>query len=256
LASVLVVVAGARAAAAEKHPTSPVKDGAGLFSPPAVAGADEQIAQIRATYGCDLAIETVGALPKTDRRWFRFLYAPEVNRFLADWARDRARDEGVVGIYVVVCKEPRSVIVVVYPPAREQTFTPRDCGRLQMQLAHQLRKGPDQALLASVSEARALLEARRRENAAPPTNLVLVGGIIAGVLGFWVALSLMLRSLGAADTGSAYQEMRGRGVLLPAVLGSMFGVPAYRWLPAHTTVSVEYEAFIRYTGIGYTGAER
>jgi hypothetical protein len=231
LASVLVVVVGARHAAAEKHSAPSVKDGAGLFSPAAVARADEQIAQIRETYGCDLVIETVGALPKTDRRWFRFLYAREVNRFLADWARDRARDEEVDGIYVVVCKEPRSVITVVYPPAQEQTFAPGDCAQLRRQFAHHLgRSGPDQALLDGVSEARNLLETRHRENAAPPANLVLVGGIIAGVLGFWVVLGLMLRGLGAADTGSAYQEIRGRGVLLPALLGSLFGVPAGYWI--------------------------
>jgi hypothetical protein len=189
------------------------------------------MAQVRQTYGCDLVVETVGSLPKTDRRWFRFLYAREVNRFLADWARDRARDEGVDGVYVVACKEPRSVIVVVYPAAQEQNFTPSDCNQLRRQFAYHLAKeGPDRALLDGVSEARALLEARRRENAAPPTNLALVGGVIAGVLGFWVALGLMLRGLGAADTGSAYQEMRGRGVLLPSRAGSMFGVTAGYWI--------------------------
>jgi hypothetical protein len=224
LASVLAV-------AAEGHPASSVKDGAGLFAPAAVARADEQIAQLRETYGCDLVIETVRSLPNTDRRWYRFLYAREVNRFLADWARDRARDEGVDGIYVVVCTQPRAVIVVVYPPAQEQNCSPGDCNQLRRQLAYHLgRSGPDQALLDGVSEARALLEGRRRENAAPPTNLFLVGGIIAGVLGFWVVLGLMLRSLGAADTGSAYQEIRGRGVLLPALLGSMFGVTSGYWI--------------------------
>jgi hypothetical protein len=232
LAAVLVAVSGARATAADENQlASSVKDGASLFSPAAVARADEQIAQIRKTYGCDLVLETVEALPKADRRWFRFLYAGEVNRRLADWARERARDEGVEGIYVVVCRKPRSVIVVVYPPAQEQTFTPSDCAQLQRQLAYHLgRREPDQALLDGVSEARNLLEARRRENAAPPTNLVLVGGIIAGVLGFWVALGLMLRGLGVADTGSAYQELRRRGVLLPALLGSMFGVTAGYWI--------------------------
>jgi hypothetical protein len=231
LASVLVAVAGARPAAAENPPAPSVKDGTGMFSPEAVARADEQIAEVRKTYVCDLVIETVEALPETDRRWFRVLYSPEVSRRLAVWAGERARDEGVDGIYLVVCKRPRSVIVVVYPAAQEQNFTPSDCNQLRRQLAHHLRRsGPDQALLAGVSEARALLEARRRENAAPPTNLALVGVIIAGVLGFWVALGLMLRGLGAADTGSAYQEIRGRGVLLPALLGSMFGVPAGYWI--------------------------
>jgi TPM domain len=90
-----------------------IKDAAKFFSPEAVAKADKEIREIARKYDRDLLVETFPAVPggQTDR--VKSLSVPEREKFFANWAADRAEEAVVNGIYILVCKEPAHLQVIV-----------------------------------------------------------------------------------------------------------------------------------------------
>ena len=95
-----------------------VHDAARLFSPVAVSRADDQAREIAQKYRQDVLLETF-AMPPPDRaEALGGAARAEQDRLLTAWAEERGTAAKVRGIYVLVCKDPRSVQVWVSPEAR------------------------------------------------------------------------------------------------------------------------------------------
>ncbi|HZY86517.1 MAG TPA: hypothetical protein VFE78_16910 [Gemmataceae bacterium] len=218
---------------ADEVPAPDVTDGAGLFTPAAVTEAERLIADVRKDYHLGLMVETAGALPALDRKWFYFWDRRKRNEFLENWARERAKAAGADGVFVEICNHPRDVHVVVWPPERGQSFTAADCERTRRFLVNRLQTGGrDEALLATVKEVADLLEARKsgQDDESLSANAFVVGGVVAGLFGVWGALQLArLRLRRAAPDGGA-QDKADRAVERPARMAALFGTPAAFWL--------------------------
>ena len=113
-----------------------VKDGAALFSKDAVEKADKRIEEIHRAYNKAVAIETFAAPPEGRK-------APaeksQYGEFFDKWARERYKDLGVRGVYVMICKEPRYVYTLVGRKTRAKAFTGEDRDKLVKELRMQLK---------------------------------------------------------------------------------------------------------------------
>lgn len=220
------------AARADEAPAPDIKDEAGLFTPEAVAQAEQAIAKVRKDYHIDLMVDTVAALPPTDHKWLHFWDRRKRNEFLEEWARQRAKAAGVNGIFIQICNRPRAVHVVVWPPERAQSFTEADCERVRRFLVRRLQTGsPDAALLATITEVSDELERRAtgQDDESLSANEAAVGALIAGLFGVWGALRLVrLRQRRVSPDGGA-RERAERAVERPARMGALFGTPAAFW---------------------------
>ena len=113
LAAGLVLTGYAGAVAPE------IKDEAKFFKPEVVKKANADIREIMRKYGRDLLIETFPTPPgdKAEADKVKAMSAEERTRFFQKWATERATDAVVNGVYILVCKEPAHVRVVVTPKA-------------------------------------------------------------------------------------------------------------------------------------------
>src|SRR6516225_4559950 len=87
--------------------TPEVKDHAGLFKPETVAQANKMLRDIERRHRVDLLIETFPTPPagrEADA-------SKDKAKFFSQWGLQRARESGVKGVYVLICKEPPHVQV-------------------------------------------------------------------------------------------------------------------------------------------------
>jgi uncharacterized protein len=131
-----------------------VTDDAGFFSRKALDKANEQLAGLKKETGKEVRIETVKAVPSEKKVDVAKMEKSERSRFFEKWTVDRAKAEHVKGIFVLICKDPGHVQVVVDRQTREQGFGVTD----EKQLADKFLEGfkhkdYDKALLDAVDDA-------------------------------------------------------------------------------------------------------
>ena len=144
---------GARAQTA----VAEVRDEAHFFSAGAVAQANETIQEIKQRSKKDLLIETVRQVPEYKSDEANSSDEKVKGRFFANWAIQRARAEGINGIYVLITREPGHVEVVVGNQTRT-IFPDEKRHRLsQLLLTHFRQKEYDEGLLAAVKDVRSVL---------------------------------------------------------------------------------------------------
>ena len=225
-------VGGPAAQAWEAFADSPglgVNDRAGLFSADAVARARESIRQFRHDYHRDLFIETFPHVPDADRKDVSSMWTRSRERYFTDWAKRRANAVGVDGVYVLICKDPKHVHVLVHPDTPEQAFTDDNAKELRRRLERQLPKSADTALNDAVEYVREAVKENlaAREAAAASIPFATVAWILGAVLGAWLLLSLARavlhrRAAGAADPGHVS--------LTSAFFAGLFGTTAGHWV--------------------------
>jgi hypothetical protein len=225
-------------------PRPAVHDEAKLFGPEAVKRAEQLISGIRDEYHIDLRIDTLTELPGADPSKLRSMSNRQRAKFLREIAQQRADDEGVNGIYVLVTTQPRNVVLIGWPELREVergllelrpiplekggglSKTKRE-SRMRVPFAREIASNPDDALLRLVDHFRMALKDRETP---PPSPLETVPALIlVGILvGAWVLLRILRGAVARRQT-SALGEPCPR-LYQPAMLGSLFGVPAGFWI--------------------------
>ena len=138
-----------------------VKDEAKLFSATAIDEANAIIAKVRDKHRKDLMIETMEKGP--------------VAKEAGKWAANRAVDQRVDGIYVVITKEPRHFEVVVSKKTQESGFfLAADRDKMVAILREYLGKDRDEALLKIARFALDTLQERAKtaKTDAPKARLV------------------------------------------------------------------------------------
>ncbi|HEV3340771.1 MAG TPA: TPM domain-containing protein [Pirellulales bacterium] len=243
--------------------TAEVRDEAGFFKPETVTQANEVIKEVKQRSKKDLLIETVDHATK-GKRQEATSHDPDVRaRYFADWADERAREEGVNGIYVLITREPGHVEVAVGNHTRA-VFTNKDRHELaQILLSHFRKKEYDEGLLEAVRYVRSALQAEPKQGGAaapagpqrsslphpPPGSDGSAGGGLwrylglglVVLLGVWL-LSAVVRALAGAGAPPArggyagpggptgYGPAAGGGGFFTSLLGGLFGAAAGSWL--------------------------
>jgi hypothetical protein len=224
IAPVFCLACLASAARAVEQPAS-IHDDAGLFHADAIARAELRIDDIRHTFGRNLFVRTVSSIAPHEWRHFWFLKTRRVNRILDEQAQKLADEAGMDGIYVVICKTPRDVHVVVRP-GDDPLFGRRDAEALRKSVARRLPEdGPDRTLLALVEQVRTTLQTHKtRGPSASGLSEFTLLAILGGGVALWLVLSLIRYKRRAAppiEEDAAEQSRR-----TPALLGAMFGSPS------------------------------
>src|SRR3954453_5044068 len=109
-AIVPALLAGCLATAGRAAAVSPppVKDEGKFFSAEALDKANRKIKQIYQRFQKDVVIETFAAIPTDLEKKYK---EEEKARFFNEWARKRAEELGVNGIYILICRKPGRVEV-------------------------------------------------------------------------------------------------------------------------------------------------
>jgi hypothetical protein len=208
-----------------------VRDEAGYFKPQTVQKANEEIKDLQRELHKDLLIETFKTVPADKVKAVRGMGRATREDFFARWADERARAEGVDGVYVLMCKSPPWTQVSLGPVTDDSLFPESDRQRLAEMLANRWSsRHYDQELLDAIGFVRIRVN-NNLNNPSPPQDswngLVLVW-IILGILGMWLVIGV-LRALVSylgrepvVDNSAPAPGVR----FLGGLLGGLFG----QWL--------------------------
>jgi hypothetical protein len=105
-AAVWGLLAGAALAVAPE-----VRDQGKFFSPEALKKADEQIREIYRKHGQDVLIETFNTVPGEDVEKLKAMDNRGRREFFLKYAKERTKERVVNGIYVIITREPRHLLV-------------------------------------------------------------------------------------------------------------------------------------------------
>jgi hypothetical protein len=219
-----------------KGPRPPIRDKAKLFSAAAVERANRLLGEVREKYDIDLYLDTFKELPGAYAEQFRQLKTREKARFFRDTAQKLADEEGVDGLYVLVTTDPRNVVLVGWPERREDEtrllekrggFSSTKRNELRRRFAREIAEDPDHALSVLVDRFRIYVESRV-QRAPSPLGTIQAALVVGSALGLWVLLSLLRRARALREAGATHEPVRG--LYQPALLASLFGVPAGFWV--------------------------
>src|SRR5262249_20167757 len=143
-------------------------------------------------------------------------------------AWSRARTIGLDGVYVLICKNPEHVHVLVYPDTPEQGFTDENARVLRKRLIGQLKKAPDAALAEAVVFVRGTVEGSLSEHQSASSSIAFgtIAAIVGAVFGAWLLLSLMRAVLFHGDAAAD----PGHVSLSAGFLAALFGTTAGHWM--------------------------
>jgi hypothetical protein len=201
---------------------APIRDEAGLFHAEAIARAEQRIADIHRKFDRRLFVQTVASASPKERRLFRFLGKPQVNRLLEEQARRRGDEVGMPGVYVVICNKPRDVHVIVRPDD-DTEFTERDAETLRRTVVRSLnQRNADAALLVLVEQVQNVLQAHLDRGDSSAVNDGIFAAVLGGGLTLWLLLCLIRRKIRSSGERTRTENA--------ALLGAMFGSPAGVWI--------------------------
>jgi hypothetical protein len=225
LLPLLYLLCMASSVRAEKQ-IAPIRDDAGMFHASAIDRAEQEIAGIRQSFDCGLFVRTIDSVSPRPSRWFPILRTPRVNRMIEEQARTFADESGAPGTYVVICKRPRDVRVVVRSEGNAGLGR-HDAETLRQTLMQDLHdKSADAALLALVDRVQDMLQDHAARGSLPVVNDIVLVGLLGGGLALWLLLCLIQRRIQAASASDREALSRQR----PAPFGAMFGFPAGVWI--------------------------
>lgn len=148
-----------------------VKDDAHFFSADAITQAEQLIQKINARHHRDVMIETVPDVPQDMQAQ---LQSQGKDEFFRQWSEKRATDEGVSGVYVLICKNPSHLQAAVGNKTAERLFTEADRDKLAKGMLDAFKqKHFDQGLVDGVKFVGRQMDAHvasRDNGAAAPTN--------------------------------------------------------------------------------------
>jgi uncharacterized membrane protein YgcG len=136
-----------------------IKDNAKFFSPDVVKKANEEIREIFRKYDKDLLLETFMTVPGDQTDKVKGMSSEERGRFFQNWAEERSKAKVVNGIYILVCKEPSYLRLVVTPKAHGVFDKAAQDQLSKLLLTNFREKKFDEGLVAAVKFVREKLAA-------------------------------------------------------------------------------------------------
>jgi hypothetical protein len=170
-------------------------DKAKLFSKAAAAEADDKNEGLRLKYRKDIRIQTFERVPFFKDPMGRVKKMDEAARarFFEDWATSQARKSYTDGIYVLICKTPLNVQVVLEQHGKSKPFTAEDVETLRKEIYKLVQENhADAALHFAITHTETRLAEWLNVNGERvlPVNYDWAGLVIIllAVVGAWLAL--------------------------------------------------------------------
>jgi uncharacterized protein len=212
-----------------------------FFSADAVKKANQRIDEVKRKHHEDLVFETYKVVPEDIRdEYLKEKKDRQALRPLFDrWLVNRAKELGVKGVYIFLCKEAEWLQIEVNNQTRKNDFTDEDRIRLRERMVTLLKnKDYDAVLSEAVDRVTTAYENHDRGKAANQHGKGNAGGgnplggiggwICIGLvilLGIWVIFGLMRGMSGGGGVGG--------GGFFSSLLGGMFGAVAGMWMYDH-----------------------
>ena len=96
-----------------------IRDGGKFFSAEASKKANKEIREIAKKYDRDLLIETFATIPGDQAERVKGMSHEERAKFFRNWATDRAESAVVHGVYILVCREPAFLEIIITAKGRQ-----------------------------------------------------------------------------------------------------------------------------------------
>ncbi|MFO0880472.1 MAG: TPM domain-containing protein [Gemmataceae bacterium] len=126
-----------------------IRDDGKFFSKEALEKAEAVISAIKKEFRQDLLIETFAGLPENLKSRYN---DKDKKAFFESWARERYNREGVSGLSILLCKQPRYLQVEVGKETEKRAFTNANREQLFKVITDHFKQDEfDQGLLAGVS---------------------------------------------------------------------------------------------------------
>ncbi len=115
----------------------PIHDGAAIFTPETLKAADGIVADIHRRFEMEIVIESFKEIPAEKKGQ----YSPDKSaEFFESWARERANNRKVRGIYMLICMNPRNAQVGIDRAASRRAFTPDNRRQLMEVMREKFKK--------------------------------------------------------------------------------------------------------------------
>ncbi|MEI8375017.1 MAG: hypothetical protein WCJ35_19505 [Planctomycetota bacterium] len=239
-----VLASGFIGASPSEGAAAKINDWGLLFSDSAVQQATGKLLKIFSRFKVDVMIETFPSIPENMKSQYKPDNPTEKADFFRRWAVTRAEDEGIKGIYILICKSPGHLQIEPDKSTRMRAFTLEDSSRLIRRVSKLMGKSEfDPALTDIVDTIQSTLErnlgqrtgqaapsprrtpipgqGQRNGQATPPAQGVPGGedfsnklwvwiclGVVA-LLVFWMILALVRAFSGGGSGGGGYGGMQG-----------------------------------------------
>jgi hypothetical protein len=235
LALLLGLCAGV--ALADEPTDSVIRDSLGMFSKKAVERATQQIRSLRDAYKIDLVIETTKDMPAESeeerKAWWKTRARNEtMNRWATNRAADLRDNQRFDGIYIVIVDGgfgKRDVRVVGMPASRsaEVSWVKREhLRKLLLKGVFKASEDRDRALREVVETFRAQMHQIKQADPSPLSIEAAVFVVGVGVV-VWMVLMIVRWRMNIRSTPTDPEPV---AIYQPAMLGTLFGVPAAFWV--------------------------
>lgn len=119
-----------------------VEDGAGFFSPEAIRKAKGALAEVHDIYRREMLVMTLRELPEAKAKEFAKLAdASAKDRFFHDLANDEAKASQARGVFVLICRNPSHLTLLLDREVRDKGFAGADELRVRDLLIEKFRAG-------------------------------------------------------------------------------------------------------------------
>ena len=147
-----------------------VNDRVGFFSAGAIQKAEAEIEAIKLLYSRDVTVSTFQEPPSNRVQVIRGNDKEKRDASFFAWAQLQMQADGARDIFILICKDPPHVQVVLGSDMQAKAFTANDRDKLRDLLVKDLKeKKNDEALLGAVQLVRATLDDRAPEVYSGPT---------------------------------------------------------------------------------------
>ena len=161
----LLAVLGLTAPALAVYPPA-VKDDGKFFTKEGVEKANKKIREIYEKYKKDVVVETVPTLTPDQEKKVK---DDTEAKFFAKLANDRAKEIGLNGVYLMLCKKPKYLRMHMDPETQKKMFTASNRTTTVGKIVAQFKEEEfDAGLLDGLKEIETILEANSR-GATKPT---------------------------------------------------------------------------------------
>ena len=239
-----------------------VQDGGKLFTEEGIRKAQDEFARLQSKTGREVWIETLPELPKAEKAKYDALdpkVAGAQHRFFVEFAKAEAKEDRAKGVYILICKSPGHIAIIVDQEMRTKGFSASKEDDLARQLTKDLREakaqekpedqaaGRNKALFSAVEylerelpAAASDVKTTTKPQAAgdtPPAekkgsnimSYVCIG--IVALLGIWMVVALIRMFTGGGSGGGGGMGGGGGGTgFFGGLMGGLFGAVAGMWM--------------------------
>lgn len=239
--------------------TAGIHDNAAFFSDRAKADAAFNIAELQTKQRKDVCLETFKEIPADVLKGANVQDKDAVAKALNVWATQRAKEQSVNGVYILLVKEPARLQVLVGNDTQKQAFTLADRDKLVSLMLAKLRaKDYDGALREGLSFVTATMRSHATGQSRAVSGPVPMGSsharapessgggglmtlVIVGLI-VWVVVGLIRSFMNRGSQmsspppvpgmmgGGMMPGQTGGGGFLRSMLGGMFGAAAGMWM--------------------------